>query len=213
MPPPRNNKRYNRGNSVAAKYPKNERIRAREVRVVGPSGQQYGVKKTEEAVKLAKDAGFDLVLVAQKANPPVARILDFGKFLYEQSKKQKDNKTTSSKIKEVKFRLRIEQHDYDTKLRHAEEFLGKGNKVKMTLTMRGREMQHKDIGFETMNRAINDMQHIASADSDPRIAGNRISAMLSPLPVNKRKFKFTTPPEETDEEDVEDENLVEEEEK
>lgn len=206
MPPPRNQRNFNRGNTLAGKYPKNERIRAREVRVIGPGDKQLGILPTAEAVKLAQQAGFDLVLVAQKANPPVARMLDFGKFLYEISKKQKDNKSTTSKIKEVKFRLRIEQHDYETKLRHAESFLGKGNKVKLTLTLRGREMQHKDIGFETMERAINDMTHIGAADSPPRIAGNRINAMLSPLPANKRKFKYTREDEEIEIEDDDDDD-------
>lgn len=183
-------------NNRAPKYRKNERIRLREVRVIGPDAQQLGVMPTKEALDLAKKLGLDLVEVAPHAKPSVCRILDFGKFMYEQSKKSKDNKTTTSKIKEVKFRVRIEQHDYITKLRHAEEFLDKGNKVKLTLTLRGRENQFKDLAMETMKRAMGDLTHVGSADFEPRIMGNRITAMLSPLPENKRTLKFNVEVEE-----------------
>jgi len=166
---------------------------------------------TDKATALAREVGYDLVEIAPNAHPPVCRILDFGKYMYEQSKKTKDSKGTSTKIKEVKFRVKIGEHDYITKLRHAEEFLGKGNKVKLTLTFRGREMEHKDLGFDTVNRAIADLNGISTADSPPRLAGRNIHAMLSPLPVNKRKFRFTEPhegpddPEGADDEEDEDE--------
>ena len=173
---------------------RNERIRAREVRVIGPNGDQIGVMPTEKATKLAKDAGFDLVEIAANATPPVCRILDFGKYMYEQSKKTKDNKSTSSKIKEVKFRVKVGEHDYITKLRHGEEFLGKGNKLKITLTFRGREMEHKELGFEIVNRAINDLSQMGALDAPPRLAGRNINAMLSPLPANKRKWVFNEAP-------------------
>jgi translation initiation factor IF-3 len=194
---------------------RNERIRAREVRVIGPNGDQIGIMATEKATQLAREAGYDLVEIAANATPPVCRILDFGKYMYEQSKKTKDNKSTTSKIKEVKFRVKIGEHDYITKLRHAEEFLGKGNKVKLTLTFRGREMEHKELGFDTVNRAIQDLNLIGTADAPPRLAGRNINAMLSPLPVNKRKYRFHDEPptgkgsaddeEEEEEEDDEDE--------
>jgi translation initiation factor IF-3 len=180
---------------------RNERIRAREVRVIGPTGDQIGVMATEKATQLAREAGYDLVEIAPNATPPFCRILDFGKYMYEQSKKTKDNKSTTSKIKEVKFRVKIGEHDYITKLRHAEEFLSKGNKVKLTLTFRGREMEHKDLGFDTVNKAINDLNQMGVADAPPRLSGRNINAMLSPLPVNKRKFKFLEPHEQTEEEE------------
>ena len=173
---------------------KNERIRSREVRVIGPTGDQIGVMATDKAVALAKKAGYDLVEIAANATPPVCRILDFGKYMYEQSKKGKDSKgSTTSKIKEVKFRVRTGEHDYITKLRHAEEFLDKGNKVKITLTFRGRENEHKELGFDTVNRAISDLSNVGSSESPPRLAGRNIFAMISPLPANKRKPRFVEP--------------------
>lgn len=148
---------------------------------------------TEKAIQLARQAELDLVEISANARPPVCRILDFGKYQYEQSKKTKDNKATSSKIKEVKFRVKIGEHDYMTKLRHAEEFLGKGNKVKLTLTFRGREMEHKDLGFKNINRAVEDLNQVGSLDAPPRLAGRNINAMLSPLPANKRKIRWNEP--------------------
>ncbi|MEX2381283.1 MAG: translation initiation factor IF-3 [Opitutales bacterium] len=172
---------------------RNERIRSREVRVIGPKGDQIGIMATEKAIQLARQIGYDLVEISANANPPVCRILDFGKYMYEQSKKTKDSKATTSKIKEVKFRVKIGEHDYMTKLRHAEEFLGKGNKVKLTLTFRGREMEHKELGFENITRAIGDLNQVGVPDAPPRLAGRNINAMLSPLPANKRKIRWNEP--------------------
>ncbi|MGE9296531.1 MAG: translation initiation factor IF-3, partial [Puniceicoccales bacterium] len=140
-----------------------------EIRVIGPDGKQVGVMKTREALDLAKQAGFDLVEVSPNARPPVCRILDYGKYMYEQSKREKDSKKsqTASRLKEVKFRVRIEEHDYITKLRRAEQFLSKGSKLKVTLMFRGREMQHPELGFDVVKRAIKDLEHIALADSPP----------------------------------------------
>lgn len=148
--------------------------------------------QTDKAIQLARQVGYDLVEISANANPPVCRILDFGKYMYEQSKK-KDSKSGSSKIKEVKFRVKIGEHDYMTKLRHAEEFLAKGNKVKLTLTFRGREMEHKELGFENIKRAIDDLNLVGVADAPPRLAGRNVSAMVSPLPANKRKIRWNDP--------------------
>jgi len=169
---------------------KNERIRAPQIRVIGPDGAQIGVMPSREALELAKKAGLDLVEISASARPPVCRILDYGKYKYEQSKKTKDNKPTVHKQKEVKFRVRIEEHDYVTKLRHAEEFLGKGSKVKMSLMFRGREMEHKELGFEVLKRAIKDLDHIGQPDTPPRLVGRNISMVMSPLPAQKRKLKY-----------------------
>ena len=149
-----------------------------------------GVMQTKKALELAKSVGLDLVEVSPNSRPPVCRILDFGKYMYEQSKKQKESKSTSQKLKEVKFRVKIDTHDYLTKIRRAEDFLDKGNKLKLTLMFRGREMEHTDLGFETIKRAINDLQTMATADNDPRLAGRNISVTLSPLPSGRRKKKF-----------------------
>ncbi len=122
--------------------------------------------------------------------------MDFGKYVYEQQKKAKDSKTTTSKVKEVKFRPRVEQHDYETKMRHAEQFLLKGNKVKLTLSFRGREMSHTEIGFVTIRRAVEDLETMGHADNEPRLMGRNINVMMSPLPVHKRKPKFLRPDDE-----------------
>jgi len=170
---------------------KNERIRVLEVRVIGHDGKQIGVLPTREALRLAQVQGLDLIEVSAAARPPVCKIADYGKYMYEMGKKQKDHKTHASKFKEVKFRPRIEQHDYMTKLRHVEEFLYHGDKVKLTLFFKGREMEHKDLGFETMKRAINDLIHIGTPDQPPRMFGRNITTTLSPLPPNKRKWKYS----------------------
>ena len=178
---------------------KNDRIRAREIRVIGPDSKQIGVMTPAEALAIAKKAGLDLVEISPSARPPVCRILDFGKYQYELAKKEKESKqkkTSSGKVKEVKFRVRIETHDFMFKVKHAEEFLGKGNKVKLTLQFRGREMEHKDLGFETVNRAVKELEHIGHRDSEPRLSGRMISTMLSPLPEKDRVYKFNHPDKE-----------------
>lgn len=139
-----------------------------------------GVMPTKKALELAKEVGLDLVEVAPTAKPPVCRILDFGKYRYELSKKQKESKATTQKMKEVKFRVKIDTHDYLTKIRRAEDFLAKGSKLKLTLMFRGREMEHTELGFETIKRATEDLQGVATADSEPRLAGRNVSVTLSP---------------------------------
>ncbi len=141
---------------------------------------------------MARRLGLDLVEISASAKPPVCRILDFGKYRYQQAKKGKDAKTqrTRNKVKEVKFRVRIEDHDYFTKIKRAEDFLGKGNKVKLSLMFRGREIEHKDLGFDTIARAVGDLDHIGHQDTPPRLAGRFINTMVSPLPENQRVFKY-----------------------
>ncbi|MEM9227642.1 MAG: translation initiation factor IF-3 [Verrucomicrobiota bacterium] len=171
---------------------KNERIRVPEVRVIGPDGKQIGIMQTREALTLAKNNGLDLIEISPTARPPVCRILDYGKYMYEQSKKEKENKSSSSaqKLKEVKFRVRIEEHDYMTKLRRAEAFLDDGSKLKMTLMFRGREMEHTELGFEVIKRAVGDLAHIATPDAQAKLVGRNITLTMSPLPANKRKLKY-----------------------
>ncbi len=169
---------------------RNHRIKVPQVRVISPEGKQLGVLDTPKAVNLALEVGLDLVEVAPNAVPPVCRIMDFGKYVYEEQKKHSHAKATGSKIKEIEFTARIEQHDYETKLRHAEEFLDHGNKVKMRLKFRGREMAHTDIGFNVMKRAVADLTSMGNPDADPKLIGRNIHVMLTPLPPNKRKPKF-----------------------
>ncbi len=171
---------------------RNDRIRVLEIRVLGPDGAQIGVMKTRDALELAKQAGLDLVEISPNAVPPVCRIIDYGKYAYEQSKKEKATKAKSSagKLKEVKFRVRIEEHDYVTKMRRGEYFLDHNNKLKITLMFRGREMEHPQLGFEVVNRAVADLAHIGKPDSDPRRVGRAITLTLSPLPASKRKHRW-----------------------
>ncbi|MDD3118239.1 MAG: translation initiation factor IF-3 [Victivallales bacterium] len=155
---------------------------ATEVRVVGADGSQLGVLKYVEARKQAAEAGLDLVLVAEKAEPPVCRIMDFGKLQYEQKKNlraQKKNNATQ-KVKEVKFRVNIDAHDYEFKIKHALEFLEKGYKLKATLMFRGREMAHKEIGFELMEKVLGDIGDFGIVDDRPKLIGRNIMATLSP---------------------------------
>lgn len=181
--------RYDRGNFVR----KNERIRAREVRLIGADGKQIGIVSKEDAIRAAQAVGLDLVEISANANPPVCRILEFGKYMYEQSKRQKENKakaSSSSKIKEVKFRVRTEEHDYMTKLRHGEEFLFKGNKLKLSLMFRGRENEHRELGLEVVAKAAADLTHVGLADSEPKLSGRHVNLIMSPLPAVKRKLKY-----------------------
>ena len=188
---PQSRGRYRGRHDQGGRLRKNERIRVREVRLIGPDAKQIGVVPTHQALQLARAHGLDLVEISASARPPVCRILDFGKYKYEQAKKGKDTKQAASKIKEVKFRVRIEQHDYMVKLRRAEEFLNHGNKVKLTLMFRGREMEHQELGFDVVKRAVSALQHIGTSDSEPRMAGRNITLIMAPLPPNKRKLKYT----------------------
>ncbi len=186
----------------------NQRIRAREVRViVASSGQQLGVLKIQDALRAAQTAGLDLVEVAPTANPPVCRIVDFGKFKYEISKQDKEKKQASSKLKEIKFRVNISEHDYETKLRHGEEFLDRGNKVRVQLQFRGRENAHKELGMKLMHKISEDLNCMANVEQAPKLMGRAVTMTLAPLPAGKRKRKFAKMeylPEDTDNEEDED---------
>ncbi len=208
-PAPRgkNNQRFNNRNYIR----KNDKIRAREVRVIGSDGEMLGVMPPEEALKIAKAEGLDLVEVAANAHPPVCRILEFGKYKYELSKNKKNKEKSAKRIKEAKFRPRIEEHDYVTKLRRSEKFLHQGNKLKITLMFRGREMEHIDIGMDVVKRAIQDLSGVGRPDDEPKLNGRFIMVNLSPLPQNKRILKYNSVEEAESEVEEEDdsENLVE----
>ncbi len=172
--------------------------------IVAATNTQLGVLRTDDAIKKAKSYGLDLVEVASTANPPVCRIVDYGKFCYDLAKQEKEKKHAVSKVKEIKFRANIDEHDYMTKIRHAEEFLDKGNKLKIGLQFRGREMAHQENGRAVMERVKQDLATMAHVDMEPKMAGRAIGMTLSPLPANKRKRRWTAPDEEYVE-DVEDE--------
>ena len=186
---PGGNKRYQQNRNYIRK---NDKIRAREVRVIGSDGEMLGVMPQEEALKIAKSEGLDLVEVAASARPPVCRILEFGKYKYELSKNKRNKEKTSKRIKEAKFRPRIEEHDYMTKVRRSEKFLHQGNKLKITLMFRGREMEHINLGMDLVKQAIKDLSGVGKADDQPKLNGRFIIVTLSPLPKNQRSLRFNS---------------------
>jgi translation initiation factor IF-3 len=179
-----------RNNDPFAGIRRNHRIKVPQVMVISPEGKKLGVLDTPKAVNLALEVGLDLVEVAPNATPPVCRIMDFGKYVYEEQKKHSHTKPTGSKIKEIEFTARIADNDFMTKLRHAEEFLAHGNKVKLRLKFRGREMAHTDIGFAVIKRGVDELAGMGHPDNEPKLLGRNIHVMLTPLPVNKRKPKL-----------------------
>lgn len=184
--------------------------------ILAATGQQLGVMKLSDAIRKAQEMGLDLVEVAANANPPVCRIVDFGKFKYEAAKHEKEKRNTSSKLKEIKFRVNIDEHDYVTKMRHAEEFLDKGNKVRVQLQFRGREMAHQELGMRLMDRVKTDLNTMAHVEMEPKLLGKSVTMTLAPLPHNKRKRHFISdhelpPLEDGDEDEDEDEDEEEKE--
>ena len=143
-----------------------------------------------DALRRAEELGLDLVEVAANANPPVCRIVDLGKYRYELAKQEKDKKSHAGKVKEVKFRVNIDSHDYLTKIRHAEEFLDKGNKLKVQLQFRGRQMAHQELGMAVVLRVKEDLATMGHVDMEHKLVGRAINMVLSPLPANKRKRRF-----------------------
>ena len=152
----------------------NDRIRAPKVRVVLFNGDQLGVMSAREALEKAKLIGLDLVEIAPNADPPVCRIVDYGKYKYEQSKLKKVKSKNSTRMKETKFRVGTGQHDYNIKMGRAEGFLATGHKVRMVLQFRGRENAHKELGFVMMKRIIEDLKQIAHVDQEPRLNGRAV---------------------------------------
>jgi translation initiation factor IF-3 len=176
--------------------------------ILGSTGEQMGVMKLSDALRRAQTLGLDLVEVAPTANPPVCKIVDFGKFRYDISKQEKEKKTSGTKLKEIKFRVNIDDHDYLTKIRHGEEFLDRGNKVRVQLQFRGREMAHQEFGMQLMHKVRDDLAGMSQVEMEPKIAGRNVTMTLSPLPAARRKRRFSTHGEEL-EEDPGDENADE----
>lgn len=157
--------------------------------MLAPDGAQLGVMDLRDAVKAAKERGLTLVEVAGKVDPPVCRIVDYGKWRYDQSKLKK-KKDVTAKMKEVKFRVRTEEHDYNIKMGRLEEFLDAGFKVRVQLQFRGRENAHKELGVEVLKKVKEDAKLMGQCDQEPRIAGRAVNMVLSPLPKGQRKRRF-----------------------
>jgi translation initiation factor IF-3 len=167
----------------------NERIRAREVRLVGADGEQIGVKPLPEALHIAREHDLDLVEVAPNANPPVCKIMDFGKFKYEQDVRRKESrrKTSNVVIKEMKFRPKIDEHDYTTKTKHVERFLNEGSKVKITIMFRGREMAHPELGKRILDRIAEQVKDVGNVEAAPRVDGRNMLMVLAPVKKQEPK--------------------------
>ncbi|MDD2967197.1 MAG: translation initiation factor IF-3 [Desulfovibrionaceae bacterium] len=161
---------------------RNEMIRAREVRVIADDGEQLGILGRNEAIAIAKERGFDLVEVASTSEPPVCRIMDYGKFKYEQQKKKQEAKKRQSvvQIKEIKVRPKTDDHDYETKVRHIRRFIEDGDRCKVTVFFRGREIVHKDRGATILDRIAADLQEIAKVEQEARAEGRTLQMLLVP---------------------------------
>lgn len=161
----------------------NEEIRAKEVRIVGEDGEQVGVMQTAKALELAYEKDLDLVLIAPNAEPPVCRIMDYGKYRFERDKKEKEarKKQTVVEVKEIQLSCRIDTHDFETKVKHAHRFLGDGNKVRVVVKFRGREMSHLDIGRELLEKFEEACKELGSVDKRPALEGRFMSMIVNPV--------------------------------
>ncbi|MGH9048640.1 MAG: translation initiation factor IF-3 [Acidimicrobiia bacterium] len=169
----------------------NDRIRAREVLLIGPEGEQLGVKPLPEALTIAREEGLDLVEVAANANPPVCRIMNYGRYKYEQEQRRKESrrKATNVVVKEMKFRPKIDEHDYTTKMKHVERFLAEGSKVKLTIMFRGREVFHPELGLRILERIAEQVSDQAMVESAPRQDGRNMTMVLHPTKKPKARAK------------------------
>jgi translation initiation factor IF-3 len=166
----------------------NGKIRAREVRVIGLDGKQLGILQLGDALNLARASGVDLVEIAPNAVPPVCRVVDFGKYRYEQAKREKESKKHqhATKVKEVQLSPKIDPHDLGVKIEHAVDFLCEDMKVKVTLKFRGREMAHTEYGFQVIQKFLAETAPFGHRDFEPKLIGRGINVMITPLPRNKR---------------------------
>ena len=165
----------------------NREIRAEKVRLIGADGEQLGVMSPLAAMKLAQEAGLDLVEIAPNAEPPVCKIIDYGKYRYRQTKKDKESKKAQHqiKVKEIKLKPNIDTHDLQTKIKKAHNFLLKGNKVKVTCMFRGREMLHMDLGKKVIEQLCDELEEVAMVEAPPKVMGRFMTIVLAP----KGKYK------------------------
>jgi translation initiation factor IF-3 len=159
----------------------NERIRVREIRVIDDTGQQLGIMPPQQALALARSRGLDLVEVAATATPPVCRIMDFGKYQYQEQKRTREARKHQKviEVKEIKFRPKVDEHDYQFKKKHIERFLAEGDKVKATIFFRGREMAHPEIGRRILERLLQELAEVAIVENMPRQEGNTMHVILA----------------------------------
>ncbi|MEU6646982.1 translation initiation factor IF-3 [Saccharomonospora sp. NPDC046836] len=181
------------GGPISSETRINERIRVPEVRLVGPNGEQVGIVRIEDALRLAQEADLDLVEVAPQARPPVAKLMDFGKFKYESAQKARESRRNQqlTVIKEQKLRPKIDQHDYETKKGHVSRFLSAGNKVKVTIMFRGREQSRPELGFRLLQKLADDVSELGFVESSPKQDGRNMIMVLAPHKNAKAKSKVS----------------------
>ena len=162
----------------------NDRIRGAEIRLIGANGENIGVVSPDRAMGLAEEAGLDLVEISPNATPPVCKIMDYGKFKYETQKKEAEarKKQKTIEIKEIKFRPNTDTHDYDVKMKNVVKFLENGDKVKVTLRFRGREMAHQELGRELLERVAEDTKELGRVENFPKMEGRQMVMLIGPLP-------------------------------
>ena len=178
--------------TIAAQEPRlNEAIRVKECRLIAYDGSQLGIYPIEQAQRIADNEGYDLVEIAPQAQPPVCRIMDYGKFKYDQAIKAKQARKNQSKIetKEMKFRPKIDIGDYTTKKKHVMRFLAAGSKVKITIMFRGREMSHTEQGLSILERLADDLKDVAVIENQPKMEGRNMHMLIAPLPQTVKKKK------------------------
>lgn len=173
---------------ISAEARINERIRVPEVRLIGPSGEQVGVVRTDDARKVAYEANLDLVEVAPNAKPPVAKIMDYGKYKYEQAQKARESRKNQQQtvVKEQKFRPKIDDHDYETKKNNVIRFLEKGNKVKVTIMFRGREQSRPELGYRLLERLADDVAEYGVVETRAKQDGRNMTMVLGPIRKGKK---------------------------
>jgi translation initiation factor IF-3 len=183
----------NRGGPISTETRINDRIRVPEVRLVGPNGEQVGIVRIEDALRLAQEADLDLVEVAPQARPPVCKLMDYGKFKYESAQKARESRRNQQQtvIKEQKLRPKIDPHDYETKKGHVSRFLGQGHKVKVTIMFRGREQSRPELGFRLLQRLADDVADLGFIEANPKQDGRNMIMVLAPHKTNKTKQKAT----------------------
>lgn len=176
----------------------NFKIKAPQIRLIGAEGEQVGIIPTKDAIRRAQEEGLDLVEVSPMASPPVCRIMDYGKYIYDLNKKDKESKKKQKNIdvKEVKMSSKIEEHDYQTKLRNAIRFLERGDKVKLTMFFRGREVTHADLGQRIINRFISDISEVGEVERNEGLEGKTIQVYIAPMSLAKKNLLKTTEKEE-----------------
>jgi len=170
------------GGPISTELRINERIRVPEVRLVGPNGETVGIVPTDQALKLAQEADLDLVEIAPQGRPPVCKLMDYGKFKYENAQKARETRRNQTNviIKEMKLRPKIDQHDYETKKGHVVRFLGAGDKVKITIMFRGREQHRPELGFRLLQRLAEDVEELGFVESSPKQDGRNMIMVLGP---------------------------------